>query len=77
MIMKIKEFIKKLNKDLKNIQLRCEELKLIIDAPEYQRLWTKKKLRNAMMNLSDASMIICGFFPDDTDVEWEEDENVK
>jgi len=76
--MKIIEFIKKLNKDLKNIQLRCEELKLIIDVPEYDRLWTKKKLRSAMQNLSDASMIICGFFPDgESDVEWEEDENVK
>ena len=75
--MKIKEFIKKLNKDLKNIQLRCEELKLV-DAPQFDRLWTKKKLRSAMQNLSDASMIICGFFPDgESDVEWEEDENAK
>ena len=75
--MTLNEFIKKLNKDLKNLQLRCEELKLIIDVPKYDRLWTKKKLRSAMQNLSDASMIICGFFPDESDVEWEEDENVK
>lgn len=75
--MKIKEFIKKLSKDLKNIQLRCEELKFV-DAPQFDRLWTKKKLRSAMQDLSDASMIICGFFPDgESDVEWEEDENAK
>lgn len=75
--MKIKEFIKKLSKDLKNIQLRCEELKFV-DAPKFDRLWTKKKLRSAMQNLSDASMIICGFFPDgESDVEWEEDKNAK
>lgn len=75
--MKIIDFIKKLNKDLKNLQLRCEELKFV-DAPLFVRLWTKKKLRSAMQNLSDASMIICGLFPDDeSDVEWEEDENDK
>lgn len=75
--MKIKEFIKKLNKDLQNLQLRCEELKLV-DVPNYNALWCKKKLRSAMQNLSDASMIICGFFPDgESDVEWKEDENAK
>ncbi len=75
--MKIKEFIKKLNKDLKNLQLRCEDLKLV-DAPKYDALWCKKKLKLAMENMADASMIICGLFPDgESDEEWEEDENDK
>ena len=75
--MKINEFIKKLNKDLKNLQLRCEELKLV-DAPKYDALWCKKKLRLAMEQIADASMIICGLYPeDDTEETWEEDENDK
>ena len=69
--MKIKEFIKKLNKDLKNLQLRCEELKLV-DAPEFARLWCKKKLRLAMENIADASMIICQLYPDDDIADAEE-----
>ena len=76
MIMKIKEYIKKLNKDLKNLQLRCEELKLV-DAPEFARLWCKKKLRSAVENLADASMIICQLYPDDDIAnaeEWDDED---
>lgn len=70
--MKIKEFIKKLNKDLKNLQLRCEELKLV-DAPKYDALWCKKKLKLAMENMADASMIICGLFPDGETEDWNDE----
>ena len=71
--MKIKEFIKKLNKDLKNLQLRCEELK-IVESPEFAKLWCKKKLRLAMENIADASMIICELYPDNDVEEWDDED---
>lgn len=68
--MEIKEFVEKLNSDLKNIRLRIEEL-AIVKGPKYDRLWAKKKLRKAVESIADASMIVSGMYPDD-DTSFEE-----
>ena len=67
--MKLMEYVEKITNDIKNIKIRVEELTLVKapdgEVPMYDKLWTKKKLRNAISELVDASMIICGMYPDD------------
>lgn len=69
--MEIKEFIEKLNVDLKNLRLRIEELK-ILNGPKYDRLWAKKELKKAVENIAEASMIVCGMYPDENGTPFEE-----
>ena len=57
------EYSKMIEDEIKNLKLRMEELKLL-DRPLFERLWVKSKLNKAVSELADASMIICGLYPD-------------
>lgn len=67
--MRLMEYVENLTMDIQNLKLRVEELTLVKapdgEVPMYDKLWTKKKLRDAISSLADASMIICGMYPDD------------
>lgn len=58
------EFVKKINDEIKNLKLRIEEIKLL-DRDLYEQLWCKSKISKAISELADASMIICGMYPDE------------
>lgn len=70
--MEIKEFVAKLNVDLKNLRLRMEEL-AIVKGPKYDRLWAKKELRKAVECVAEASMIVSGMYPEEDGTSFEED----
>ena len=62
--MKTMEFVKKINDEIKNLKLRIEEIKLL-DRDLYEQLWCKSNISKAISELADASMIICGMYPDE------------
>ena len=62
------EYVKMIEDEIKNLKLRMEELKMIA-RPKYEKLWVKSKLNKAVSELADASMIICGLYPDN-DTMW-------
>ena len=57
------EFVKTLDNEIANLKIRMEELKMM-DNPLYDKLWCKSKINKAISELADASMIICGLYPD-------------
>lgn len=61
--METMEYVKMIEDEIKNLKLRMEELKLLA-RPKYEKLWVKSKLNKAVSELVDASMIICGLYPD-------------
>lgn len=61
--METMEYVKMIEDEIKNLKLRMEELKLL-SRPKYEKLWVKSKLNKAVSELVDASMIICGLYPD-------------
>lgn len=66
--METMEYVKMIEDEIKNLKLRMEELKMIA-RPKYEKLWVKSKLNKAVSELADASMIICGLYPDN-DTVW-------
>lgn len=66
--METMEYVKMIEDEIKNLKLRMEELKMIA-RPKYEKLWVKSKLNKAISELADASMIICGLYPDN-DTVW-------
>lgn len=66
--METMEYVKMIEDEIKNLKLRMEELKLLA-RPKYEKLWVKSKLNKAVSELADASMIICGLYPDN-DTVW-------
>ena len=76
--MRLMEFVENLTTDIQNLKLRVEEITLVKapngdEVPTYDKLYTKKKLRDAISSLADASMIICGMYPDN-DTSFDEEE---
>lgn len=61
--METMEYVKMIEDEIKNLKLRMEELKMLA-RPKYEKLWVKSKLNKAVSELADASMIICGLYPD-------------
>ena len=57
------EFVKTLDNEIANLKIRMEELKMM-DNPLVERIWCKAKINKAISELADASMIICGLYPD-------------
>lgn len=66
--METMEYVKMIEDEIKNLKLRMEELKMLA-RPKYEKLWVKSKLNRAVSELADASMIICGLYPDN-DTVW-------
>ena len=66
--METMEYVKMIEDEIKNLKLRMEELKMLA-RPKYEKLWVKSKLNRAVSALADASMIICGLYPDN-DTVW-------
>ena len=66
--METMEYVKMIEDEIKNLKLRMEELKMLA-RPKYEKLWVKSKLNKAVSELADASMIICGLYPDN-DTVW-------
>ena len=66
--METMDYVKMIEDEIKNLKLRMEELKMLA-RPKYEKLWVKSKLNKAVSELADASMIICGLYPDN-DTVW-------
>lgn len=62
--METMEFVKKINDEITNLKIRMEELKMM-ENPLVERIWCKAKINKAISELADASMIICGMYPDE------------
>lgn len=62
--METMEFVKRIKDEISNLKLRIEDIKLL-DRELYEKLWAKSKISKAISELADASMIICGMYPDE------------